>query len=78
MRVSEVGQSIHESLIASSKTQKAKCKGCGSSLELYELDFRRSSKVMRCTRCGMLHMYKKDIIGKWRLFKAQKAEVPSR
>ena len=76
--MSELGQSIHESLIPSSKTPKAKCKGCGSSLELFELDFRRSSKVMRCTRCGMLHMYKKDIIGKWRLFKAQKADIPPR
>ena len=76
--MSEVGQSIHESLIASPQTQKTRCKGCGSSLELYELDFRRSHKTMRCTRCGMLHMYRKDIIGKWRLYKAQKADVQSR
>ncbi len=74
----EVGKTIHDSLLGSSKAQRGKCKCCGSALELYELDFRRSSKVMKCTRCGMLHMYKKDIIGKWRLLKAQKQELPPR
>jgi len=74
----EVGKTIHDSLLGPSKAQKGKCKCCGSTLELYELDFRRSSKVMKCTRCGMLHLYKKDIIGKWRLLKAQKQELPPR
>jgi len=73
----EAGKSIHDSLIGSKKLQ-GKCKGCGSSLELYEIDFRRSTKVMKCLRCGMLHVYKKDIIGKWRLLKAQKLDVPPR
>jgi len=73
----ETGRSIHDALLEPSKA-KGKCKGCGSPMELYELDFRRSTKVMRCTRCGMLHMFKKDIIGKWRLIKAQKPELPSR
>jgi uncharacterized C2H2 Zn-finger protein len=45
-------------------------------MELYELDFGHSAKVMKCTRCGMLHEYKKDIIGKWRLQKARKPEPP--
>ena len=74
----EVGKTIHDSLLGSPKDQKGKCKGCGSPMELNELDFRRSTKVMRCTRCGMLHVYKKDIIGKWRLLKAQKPEFPPR
>lgn len=72
----EVGKSMHDSLLGSSKTQRGKCKACGSSLELYELDFRRSTRVMKCLQCGMLHVYKKDIIGKWRLLKAQKLESP--
>ncbi len=76
--MSEVGKSIHDSLLGSPKTQKGKCKGCASPMELYELDFRRSTKIMRCVRCGMLHVYKKDIIGKWRLLKAQKAETSAR
>jgi len=74
--MSEMGQSLHDSLMGPSKKQKGKCKSCGSPLELYELDFRRSTKVMKCQRCGMLHVYKKDIIGKWKLLKAQKIEVP--
>jgi hypothetical protein len=76
--MSETGQSIHDSLLGSPKTQRGKCRSCGSPMELYELDFRRSTKVMKCARCGMLHVYKKDILGKWRLHKAQKIEVPSR
>jgi hypothetical protein len=76
--MSEMGQSMHDSLLGSAKAQRGKCKSCGSPLELYELDFRRSTKIMKCDRCGMLHVYKKDIIGKWRLLKAQKPEIPSR
>jgi len=76
--MSEMGKSFHDSLLGPSKDQKGRCKSCGSSMDLYELDFRRSTKVMKCTRCGMLHVYKKDIIGKWRLLKAQKPELPSR
>ena len=74
----EVGKAIHDSLIGSSKAQKGKCKNCGSAMELDELDFRKSTKIMKCTRCGMLHVYKKDIIGKWRLLSAHKPEFPPR
>jgi hypothetical protein len=76
--MSEVGRAMHESLLGPSKPQKGRCRSCGSPLELYELDFRRSSKIMKCVRCGMLHAYKKDIIGKWKLQKVQKLEVPPR
>jgi uncharacterized paraquat-inducible protein A len=74
--MSEMGRSMHDSLMGSSKDQKGRCKACGSAMELYELDFGHSAKVMKCTRCGMLHEYKKDIIGKWRLQKARKPEPP--
>ena len=70
----EAGKSMHDSVIGT-QNQRGKCKNCGSTLELYELDFRRSTKVMRCQRCGMLHAYKKDILGKWRLQKVQKLDV---
>jgi len=72
----EVGRTIHDSLLGPPTPQKGKCKNCGSPMELYELDFRRSTKIMKCTRCSMLHVYKKDIIGKWKLLKAQKIEMP--
>lgn len=74
----ETGKSLHDSLVGVPKSLRGKCQNCGSSMELYELDFTRSSKVMRCTRCGMLHVYRKDIIGKWRLLKAQKADLTQR
>jgi hypothetical protein len=74
--MSEMGKSMHDSLLGPPKTQKGKCKACGSSMELYELDFRKSAKILKCTRCGMLHVYRKDIIGKWRLQKATKPEPP--
>jgi len=76
--MSEIGKSMHDSLLGPPKAQKGKCRNCGSPMELFELDFRRSSKIMKCIRCGMLHVYKKDILGKWRLQKALKPEIPSR
>jgi len=72
----EAGRSLHDTLMGPPKKEKGKCRNCGSPLELYELDFKRSSKIMKCTRCGMLHVFKKDIIGKWKLLKAQKLEMP--
>jgi len=73
--VGETGKSLYDSIMGP-KSQQGKCRSCGSPLELHELDFKRSSKVMKCTRCGMLHTYKKDIIGKWRLQKVQKLDIP--
>jgi len=72
----DIGRSMYDTLIESQKTQKGKCKCCGSSLELYELDVRRSQKILKCQRCGALHLYKKNIVGKWRLEKAQKIDMP--
>ncbi len=49
-----------------------KCVDCGSPLELYELDFKKQRKVLKCQRCGLFHLYKKDFFGKWKLVKAAK------
>lgn len=57
------------------KVHTAKCQNCGYGLDLYEMDVKRSMKVMRCDHCGLLHYYKKDILGKWRLEKATKYEL---
>ena len=76
--MSEIGKSVHDSLLGPPKTQRGKCRNCGSQLELYELDYRRSTKVMKCERCNMLHLYKKDIIGKWKLLKVKKPDLPPR
>lgn len=56
----------------SEKTYRGKCVDCGSPLELYEIDFKKSRRIMQCTRCGLYHLYKKDFVGKWRLVKASR------
>lgn len=74
--MSTVGKGIHSVLFEpQSKRQIGKCQNCGYNLELYEMDVRKSMKVMKCERCGLLHYYKKDIVGKWRLQKAVKYEL---
>ncbi len=75
----EVGSSLPSPLMTGKpRLHSGKCQNCGYALELYEIDVKKSSKVMRCERCGMNHFYKKDIIGKWRLFKAAKSELVTR
>ena len=49
------------------------CENCGNGLQLYELDSRKHVRVMRCQKCGMWHVYKRDVLGKWKLLKAQKS-----
>lgn len=51
------------------KTYKGKCVDCGSSLDLYEIDFKKGRRIMQCTRCGLYHFYKKGFFGKWKLVK---------
>lgn len=74
--MSRIGKTLHSSLFESQpKRHVGKCQNCGYNLELYEIDVRKSMKVMKCERCGLLHYYKKDIVGKWRLQKAVKFEL---
>jgi len=74
--MTEIGKSLHSALISPHpKLHTGKCQNCGYALELYEMDVKRSTKVMKCERCGLLHFYKKDIVGKWRLQRATKSEL---
>jgi predicted nucleic-acid-binding Zn-ribbon protein len=71
----DVGRTLHNSLLSSKqKLHTGKCQNCGYTLELYEIEIKKSRRVMRCERCGMLHFYKKDILGRWSLYKASKSE----
>jgi len=56
------------------KTRKhtGKCYDCGSSLELFEIDMKKSLKIMSCHSCGLFHYYKKDFIGNYKLIKVSK------
>jgi hypothetical protein len=49
-----------------------KCYDCGGSLELYEMDLTKSTKIMLCKTCGLFHFYKKDFIGNYKLTKVSK------
>ena len=47
-----------------------KCVDCGALLRVYDINFQTGRKVMRCEQCGLLHIYKKDILGRWRIVRA--------
>jgi len=74
--MTEMGEPLQGTLLGPRpKVHGGKCQNCGYALELYEMDVKKSMKVMRCERCGVLHFYKKDIMGKWRLQRAAKSEL---
>lgn len=56
--------------VKSNKSFKGKCVDCGSSLELFEINFEKRQRIMQCTHCGLYHFYKKDFFGKWKLVRA--------
>jgi len=54
------------------KQHTGKCYDCGGSLELYEMDLNKATKIMLCTNCGLYHFFKKDFIGNYKLIKVSK------
>ncbi len=72
--MTEIGKSLNESLFGP-KTKANTCTNCNYPLEIYEIDFKKSRKILKCQRCGLYHYYKKDIVGKWRLQKAVKPDL---
>jgi uncharacterized Zn finger protein len=48
------------------------CSDCGGSLELVELDLKKTTKIMQCQQCGLFHSYKKDFFGNYKLVKIAK------
>jgi len=73
--VAEFGKTLHESIFGQ-KLKTGRCKNCDYPLEVYEIDFKKNTKILRCQRCGLYHYYKKDFVGKWRLIKAVKPDFP--
>lgn len=71
--MAEVGKTLHESLFGP-KIKTGKCKNCNYPLEIYEIDFKKNRKTLRCQRCGLYHIYKKDFVGKWKLQKVVKPD----
>lgn len=72
--MAEVGKTLHESLFGQ-KDKTNRCKNCSYPLEVYEIDFKKNRKILKCQRCGLYHYYKKDFVGKWKLRKAVKPEL---
>jgi hypothetical protein len=54
------------------KRHTGKCFDCDGLLELVEFDIQKETKIMKCQRCSLLHYYKKDFLGKWKLLKVTK------
>lgn len=50
-----------------------KCFDCEGTLELVEFDLQKDIKIMKCQRCSLVHHYKKDLLGKWKLLKVTKS-----
>ena len=74
--MADTGKYLHGVLVNSKpRMHMGKCQNCGYTLELYEIDIRKSTKTMKCERCGLLHHYRKDILGKWRLQRATRADL---
>jgi RNase P subunit RPR2 len=73
--MAEYGRTLHESLFGQ-KLKISRCKNCDYPLEVYEIDFKKNTKILKCQRCGLYHYYKKDLVGKWRLQRAVKPEFP--
>ena len=54
------------------KKHTGKCFDCSGTLELIELDIQKNRKIMKCQNCSLLHYYKKDLLGRWKLLKVTK------
>jgi hypothetical protein len=54
------------------KRHSDECYVCKGSLELFEMDMKKGTKIMKCPICGLYHFCKKDFIGNWKLIKVSK------
>jgi len=59
-------------LFPSEKKKNNNCYDCGESLELFEMDMRKETKVMKCKGCGMYYFYKKELLSGWKILKITK------
>jgi hypothetical protein len=48
------------------------CYDCKGTLELFEIDMRKGTRIMKCRVCGLHHFYKKDFLANWKLIKVSK------
>ncbi len=48
------------------------CFDCKGQLQLFEMDMKKSTKIMLCQNCGLFHFYKKNFVGNYKLVKVSK------
>jgi hypothetical protein len=48
------------------------CYECKGTLELFEIDMQKGTRIMQCQVCGLYHFYKKDFLANWKLTKVSK------
>jgi hypothetical protein len=61
----------------SEKKHSDECYDCKGSLELFEMDMQKGTKIMKCKICGLYHFYKKDFLANWKLTKVSKELHPT-
>lgn len=54
------------------KSRANECYECKGQLELFELDMRNKTRILKCKDCGLYHFYKKDMLANWRLTKVSR------
>lgn len=54
------------------KRRVDECYDCKGILELFEIDMRKGTRIMKCQVCGLYHFYKKDFLANWKLTKVSK------
>jgi DNA replicative helicase MCM subunit Mcm2 (Cdc46/Mcm family) len=63
-----------EPLFPEMRNAKGNCVDCNGPLVLLEEDYRRKTRVLVCERCGLMHLFAKNVLSKWKLIKVRKRE----
>jgi len=64
-----------EPLFPEMRNVRGNCVDCNGPLVLLEEDYRRKTRVLVCERCGLLHLFAKTMLSKWKLVKVRKKEI---
>jgi hypothetical protein len=66
---------FQEELFPEMGSDKGYCVDCSGPLTLLEEDFRDKTRILVCERCGLLHLFKKTMLSKWKLVKVRKKGI---
>ena len=57
---------------AGDKKKQNLCMECNNELKLFELDIQKATKILHCPDCLLFYLYKKDLLGGWKLQKVSR------